>query len=470
MAYLKNSGAVVAPPRRKRSVRKAVLLSLVVGGACLGGLCVAIWQAGRTRLNRQLEALIASGAPMYPEDLRWSERSGAGPDPANWLAAFTILPSQDPQQYLDLNTELQNGGEADVQQIWLQAECKWRDPASTLSSTESMYLERRLQLDSILIAHAMEFARFGPILWREHLVGQDGDMRAVVSPTVLLGSMGLAEILCEGAYAAALDGDAGLAITRLNLALDAADLLGEAPSMPGFFAWARANERIVETWMVCLLRSIPQDSDLSVAQNYFARLDGCKELQFALFGELASGNSTYRQLTNVVDRSSRKHGMFGPTYALIEQAVLWHDQASFLEIMLAELNVLQGPVAEWPAGLSQSDAARSRSAPFLVSRFWPMLTPDTVSAASRCSALIRRALLAEGAIIAHTRGYAATESWARQIRDQRTGDAVRVLLETDRTVVLWYEASAPFTSESGTVSRRNVGDPLDCVRVRAGVE
>lgn len=393
---------------------------------------------GKRRLRTELEALRASGAPEFPEQIVFQPRIEGADADAWWSKIAEASASPSASALAECASRIA-AGESDweIEQALLAA---LSDPrrVGSLSECELAVLRQRVEGDGPALEIALMVDGIGAYDWKARFGEPSMALEELMASPSIGGYLGSIELLCARAVRSAVDGRLADARQDLMLARRAADTMSEAASCVTHLARSLGWQQWISQGLLPLLHLSPADTDWSEHDALLASIDLPAEFERACICERAMGNGLYRE---VREASGLEEKLLPPSWlgALTTRTFLARDQAMYLSLMrrTIETAVERESADPWDALEDEMDATIERRTGIVDGILWAMTLPRLPQAARYGLGMQTRIRLVRAAIRARREGADSAIVWLAQYRDPFDGMALRTRLDSDGILNLW---------------------------------
>lgn len=420
-----------SPRRALRALARIVAVLLALVAIAL----VAVLVTGNVRRSAALERVRASGAPVYPSDLRFAPSPNA--------ASFDAWVQR----------------EADVEESFgafedgLLPECTEFVAALSDTSFPDLTLREDLQFatadplradrltDCQLAVHRAWLAESASTrAWAASLEsGARPDWQVLLSsdltPDTALARSGVgvthraAEALTVAMLDEAWNGNSEEAVRLCARVFELAGGYREAPNMLAF-EMLGLQESMATSALQALVLALPPDVDLQRIEAQFDAVTAVERFRFALEGQRAQDNALFRDMAEGADPSSVETWTERLDALKVRWALDWWQWAE-LELDERQLALLGRRYAQARQLLEQLDAENDA---------WTPHSPVLSSAARDALYLAQletTRVLRQALLIAYRDGPDAARAWARKQPDPFGTETLRERIDDDGVLTVW---------------------------------
>ncbi len=431
-------GAVSDRESARGSLRRALrLLALTLAGlvALVVSALVVAMIAGRIRSAAALDRLRASGAPVYPADLRvapspiaasydaWVQR---GRDVEEPFGAFEEgrLP-----ECADSVAVLVNASFADLA-LREDLQFATEDPlrAGRLTDCQRAVHRAWLAESSSTLAWATSLESSARPDWRM-LLSSD------LTPVELLTRAGAgstqraAEALSVAMLNEAWSGNSDEAVRLCARVFELADVYREAPNMLAF-EMLGLQESMALSALQALVLALPSEVDLQRIEAQLDAVGAIERFRFALEGQRAQTNACFRDIAD------------GLSPFPVET---WTERLDALAVRIAADWLLSSELGRFEQQFALLGRGYAQTKPLLERMdakrdAWLPHSPTRSSAAHDALFLAQletNRLLCQALLIAYRDGLDAASAWARQQPDPFGTETLRVRVDADGVLTVW---------------------------------
>lgn len=437
MSHVQHEAAREVGSPRGSPLRVLRALVRIVAGllALVACASVAVLVTGKVRRSAALERVRASGAPVYPSDLRfapspnaasfdaWVQREG---DVEESFGAF------DDGQLPECTESVAALRDTSVPDLTLREDLQFAtaDPLRADRLTDCQLAVHRAWLAESASTRA----------WAASLEpGARPDWQVLLSsdltPNELLtrSGVGVTQRAAEALTVAMLDeawnGNSEEAVRLCARVFELAHGFREAPNIP-FFSALGLHESMATSALQALVLALAPDVDLHRIEAQFDAVPAVERFRFALEGQRAHDNALFRDIAEGADPFLLETWMERLDALKLRWASDWLQWAE-LEQDERQLALLGQTYARAKPLLEQLDAegdawlisSPARSSAELHARFLAQLETTRV---------LRQALL-----IAYRDGPDAARAWAREQPDPFGTESLRVRVDPDGVLTVW---------------------------------
>ncbi len=416
---------------------------IFIVGAVVASVCACLlgyWiHDGQRRLACELEALRASGAPEFPEQIRFSPRP-AGDDPAMWWQAIDEACTDywSNANLPDCASRIAGGEDASGIESKITAALRHPRLLESLSACELSVLRLRVDADRAALELSMQVERFAPYDWDAASRGPKSSTGEIQAIPPIGGYIESIHLLCVQAVLLALDGDFAKARQELGLAARAAQLIQEAPNVVLHGARGKGLDDWINEGVLPLLQLLPSDTDWAEVDALLTVIDLPAEFQVACIGDRAMLNGIYRGLRNDV-KFKAPFEPKGWASTFLARTLIARDQAEYLELMRMAIETAgERELTEpWDKLKSVWDHAVESRHALLDVGLWVAIATRLDEGGRYCLGAQTRIRLVRAALIARRGGAAAARAFLEPYRDPFNGEALRTRLDPDGILTMW---------------------------------
>jgi len=423
---------------------------------------------GKRRLRTELEALRASGAPEFPEQIVFQPRVAGADAVAWWRSIESKGVAWSPETLPECAGRLPLGDRDYEIQLGLAAALVDPRRVGSISPCEQALLRLRVEADQLALELALQVESIAPYDWRSDYEDADRPLEKLMSMPWIAGCLASIRLLCARAVLSAVDGKIDEARGSLMLAYRAIDRIGEPPNCLAY----QIRLFGLRTWLLGgflpMLHLLPADADWSEVDSLLERVDLPSQFRWAIEGERALGNAYYRAIRGA-DGLEPTVLPAGVAEAEFTRVFLGRDQATYLKLMRRALETAGGKADfdAWHDYEAELDAAAGSRRLMIDGLIWVLMIPRLSVTGREVLSTQTKLHLLRAAIRARREGADAAIAWLAQYRDPFDGKALRSRLDPDGVLNLWSvgEDGQDDPPQAGREQHEQLDDILVQVRV-----
>ncbi len=424
-----------APRKSLRRVLRALAWTLAGLVALAGFALVAVMVTGQLRSAAALDRLRASGAPLYPEDLRFAPSPNSASFDA-WVQRGREVDEQldeseglAPSECAEFVAALPTPLYTDLE---LREDFQFaiEDPHRAGRLTDCHRAVHRVWMveSASTLAWALSLESSARPDWRTTL-GSSSDLRVPLTQVPVRQTNIAAEALLIAMLNEAWSGNSAEAVQLCARMFELASIYHDAPDMVTF-GMIGYQESMAASALQALVLALPPGVDLQVIEAQFDATSASERFRFALEGQRASDNASYRDIADGVSRFPVETRMEQLDALAVRIAGGWLQSMDLEQYeqqfaLLGRRYVDAKPVLE---RLAEEDTTSTR-------RFFHGMTAlDDLRSLAHLETV---RVLSKALLVAYRDGVEAARVWARTQPDPFGAGMLRARVDDDGVLTIW---------------------------------